>query len=375
MTRVMRIHIAILGVAAIGACSTVGVAMASPPVPPPPTADGGSGTTTPQVGGGASPPASLPAPPKVTSLVVATKPGAITVRWSLPSTSISSVIVRRGVGDRCPTWTDEGVGIGGSGERVGQTDFHVRPGARYCYTVFSEGQYGVGSVTRTALASPPAPVTNVVAVAAAHHVTVSWSPSAGAAAYVVRAGSACPSAITTGRLVARAEHPVAVDRRAVPGASYCYSVFALDRYHTHLAAATSNHVIAQTPPSSSPAIASSSLVKAVSAIVLGGVLLLTAMAFLMVRLNTRYDRHYGHPPRGGRAAIGGYASSALVIPVAITVVGLVLSSRRRCRSDANSPGHRHRPWSARVRARRGSDHRRDVFGERSQLWERCGRHP
>ena len=323
VTRVRRIHIAILAVAAIGAGSTVGLAMASPPVPPPPTAGGGSGTTTPQAGGGASPPASLPAPPKVTSLVVTTKPGAITVRWSLPSTSITSVIVRRGVGDRCPTWTDQGVGIGGNGERVGQTDFHVRPGARYCYTVFSEGQYGLGSVTRTALASPPAPVTNVAAVAAPHHITVSWSPSPGATAYVVRAGSACPRAITTGRLVARASHPGAVDRGAVPGASYCYSVFALDGHHTHLAAASSNHVIARTPPSPSPAIVSSSLVKAVGAIALG-VLLLSAMVFLIVRLNTRDDWHYGHPPRGGRAAIGGYAGSALVIPVAIMVVGLVL---------------------------------------------------
>lgn len=323
MIRVRRIHIAILAVAAIGACSTARAAMASPPVPPPPTADGGSGTTTTQTGGGASPPASIPAPPRVTSLVVTTKPGAITVRWSLPSTSITSVIVRRGVGDRCPTWTDDGVGIGGNGQRVGQTDFHVRPGARYCYTVFSEGQYGLGSVTRTVLASPPAPVANVAAVAAPHHITVFWSPSAGAAAYVVRAGSACPRAITTGRLVARAAHPVAIDRRAVPGASYCYSVFALDRYHTHLAAARSNHVIAQTLPSSSPAIVSSSLVKAVGATALG-VVLLTAMVLSIVRLNTRGEWHYGHPPRGGRAAIGGYASSALVIPVAITVVGLVL---------------------------------------------------
>ena len=327
MTRVMRIHIAILAVAAIGAGSAAPVAMASPPVPPPPTADGGSGTTTTQAGGSASspatPPASLPAPPKATSLVVTAKPGAITVRWSLPSTSITSVIVRRGVGDRCPTWTDEGVGIGGNGERVGQTDSYVSPGARYCYTVFTEGQSGVGSVARTALASPPAPVTNVAAVAAPHHIAISWSPSAGATAYVVRAGSACPRAITTGRLVARAARPVAVDRRAVPGASYCYSVFALDRHHTHLAAATSNHVIAQAPPSSSSAIVSSSLVKAVGVLALGA-LLLAAMVFVVVRQSTRADWHYGDPPRGGRAAIGGYAGSALVIPVAITVVGLVL---------------------------------------------------
>ena len=48
------------------------------------------------------------------------------------------------------------------------------------------------------------------------------------------------------------------------------------------------------------------------------------MVLFIVRLNTRGEWHYGHPPRGGRAAIGGYASSALVIPVAITVVGLVL---------------------------------------------------
>ena len=180
---------------------------------------------------------------------------------------------------------------------------------------------GIGSVTRTALASPPGPGHSRRGGrgGASHHRVV--EPVPGATAYVVRAGSACPSTITTGRLVARAVHPVAVDRSAVPGTSYCYSVFALDRYHTHLAAASSNHVIARTPPSPSPAIVSSSLVKAVGAIALGGVLLLTAMVFLIVRLNTRDDWQYGHPPRGGRAAIGGYASSALVIPVAITVVG------------------------------------------------------
>ncbi len=149
-------------------------------------------------------------------------------------------------------------------------------------------------------------------------------PVSRATAYVVRAGSTCPDAITAGRSVARTARPVAIDRGAVPGTSYCYSVFALDRFGTHLPAARSNAVLARVPPSPASPIVSSSLANVVGAIALG-VLLLTVMVFLVARVTNRGDDwHYGQTPRGGRMAIGGYAAAALVIPVAIAVVGLVL---------------------------------------------------
>ena len=323
VTRVRGTHVALLAVAA-AAIGPAGVAQAAPPVPPPPTAGSGNTTTAPQTGSGGQPHASVPTPAAVTSLVVTNRPGAIVVRWDVPSASITGVIVRRGVGGRCPARSDAGVGVGGSALRSSQVDSQVQPGARYCYTVFAEGRHGVASATRTALASPPPRVTKVTAVAASDRISLSWNPSPGATAYVVRAGPSCPNAITAGRAVARTTHRVATDRSAVPGTSSCYSVFALDRFDTHLSAARSNDVVAPVPSSPTPPIVSSSLANVVGAIALG-VLLLTVMAFLVVRqINRGDDWHYGQTPRGGRMAIGGHATAALVIPVAIAVVGLVL---------------------------------------------------
>ena len=129
-------------------------------------------------------------------------------------------------------------------------------------------------------------------------------------------------------------HPgklAAVDTGALPGDTTCYSVFALDHYKTHLAAAHSNPVLAVAPTTSTASSSSSmttSLVKIVGAVALA-VLLLAAMAFVIIKLIGRGrqdDWQYSQTSgRGGRVTMGRYeGGAALVIPAAIVVVGVVL---------------------------------------------------
>ncbi len=257
------------------------------------------------------------------------------------SKAIHAVIVRRGAGLDCPASTTDGVAVGGQAVRRTARDANVKPGGRYCYSVFTVGTYGSRPGVHTSVfASPPAAVSGVIAGVKSGHVVISWRPAGGAFAYTVVANSTrCATSVQDGRVVAKTQGRTATDRNAVAGTPNCYVVFAGDRFANFSVPAQADRgqmvglktvAASQSGSGSSAAAASSSGLSSnltrIVAIVGIAVLLLAAVATLLVRVMNRRrdDWQYSSGRDSGRVALGNYSTGALVIPAVIALIGFAL---------------------------------------------------
>lgn len=266
----------------------------------------------------------------------------VLLRWSLPSGGdLATVIVRRGAAGDCPAGRKDGTLIGVTGVRDHQLDRTAVRGTAYCYAVFAVDTADQTSPRARAYVEVPflAPdrVTGVQVTPGVDAIVVAWRPSTNATAYRVfrTAGSTCSG---TGTQLAAASSASFVDTAASPGASYCYAVVAVgaggktskpsaSAGPLKLAAAPAPRRTPAPPTKRSSSLLGSRLAQ-LAAAVASGVVLFGLLALLAVRFGLPQMRHgvSGHtrPRLGMRAALQQYDAGALVIPLAILVIGLGL---------------------------------------------------
>ena len=352
-TRLRKAVAAAIATGALLLGAAVAVADPGPPAPPPPPPTTGGGQ--PSTGGGptssgttqgSSTTDSKP-PPRVRDLRVSTsKPGEITLAWTLVHPSdVAHVFVLRGPAGRCPQQPLQATAmrIGSLDRRSSQIDKQEHDATRYCYAVFTLDAPGNWATPVTQLARnkgdtvPPAPVTAVAAVlggGGAIHVTWTNPPDAAHDLVVRGPGSTCPHFATDGEQIGpRRARESQVDS-SVPGTgAYCYAVFAFDAagnaspLTTTTFAPVSAPTTSQTssgapPPPSQPASSGSSLPDAVG-ILGGGAIVLAGLAYAALRLARREWEWHSRTGYGIRdlmsIEVRGYDRSALLIPAVIGV--------------------------------------------------------